>query len=399
MHDVVIVGSGISGLYLARKVLRERPGSKVLVIEKSNRVGGRAHDTTFRGVEVHEGAGVGRTGHDKRLAELVGVSGTVSWPKRFKGPEKVMAYVRKLRSVPAGPKELFGSFARRVLKDRYSDFENAVGYSDFQTASVPDTLDDYGFELLDSDTFVVRWNEVTSTLCGDVRRMGGVVSMRNAVTKVGDGWVDTSHGRVRAKVVVVATPPCAAAKLMHAPLLKGIGVNRFVRGYAELDLGGPANVAAFRSAFPTSVLTSVVGPLQKVSPLRYTGSKVVVLCAYADSSRAEVLVPAPSPCCPLYTKSKTANMVREARKAFEEVLPAPFRIVASKVISASPGTHCFKPLPARFRCRDAFLHAAQRPAPRTFLIGEAMSRTQGWTEGALESVDAVIDDVLASIGA
>lgn len=62
------------------------------------------------------------------------------------------------------------------------------------------------------------------------------------------------------------------------------------------------------------------------------------------------------------------------------------------------GTHYYTPLNHRkFGTRDEFLAKVQRPMGTQgglFLAGEAFSRQQGWTEGALESVDAVLGDLL-----
>lgn len=67
------------------------------------------------------------------------------------------------------------------------------------------------------------------------------------------------------------------------------------------------------------------------------------------------------------------------------------------------GTHYYTPLNQRkFGSRDMFLEQLQRPLNSVngehqnglFLAGEGFSRQQGWTEGALESVDAVLGDLL-----
>jgi hypothetical protein len=64
------------------------------------------------------------------------------------------------------------------------------------------------------------------------------------------------------------------------------------------------------------------------------------------------------------------------------------------------GTHYYTPLNlAKFGSREDFIRQLQRPynkvgEHRLFLAGEAFSRQQGWTEGALESIDAVLGDLL-----
>lgn len=396
--DCIVVGAGISGLCVARRVLMARPDAKVAVLERASRAGGRAHDATFRGVLVHEGAGVGRMGRDKLLAALLKELGLMKQPfraARTKAPESIMRFVRELRAAQARRGETFGAFARRVLNNRYADFENAVGYSDFQGAGVKDTLDDYGFEFPDSDSFVVPWNDLVAALVRDVRARGGTVTLNVDVRSASSSGVVTDRGVIKAKVVVLAVPPCRATDILNAPLLKRIGINRFVRGYAEVDLGSAANVAAFKRAFPAGKMTPVPGPLQKIAPLKIAGNVVVMLCAYADSQRAAALV-APEPTsAPLNVRPGTKQIVAELRDVLSVELQESFSVTASKAVAACPGTHYFKPLPAGFADRDAFLTAARRPRPGVFVVGEAMSRTQGWTEGALESVEAVIREVIS----
>jgi monoamine oxidase len=53
------------------------------------------------------------------------------------------------------------------------------------------------------------------------------------------------------------------------------------------------------------------------------------------------------------------------------------------------GTHYYRPLAPGYRDRDEFIRKAQNPEPGVFLVGECISKNQGWTEGALESVLAV----------
>ena len=42
-YDVVIVGAGPSGIFCAYELMRQRPGMRVLMLEKGRRKIGRAH--------------------------------------------------------------------------------------------------------------------------------------------------------------------------------------------------------------------------------------------------------------------------------------------------------------------------------------------------------------------
>lgn len=45
--DVVVVGGGISGLYMAKSLMRKKKEGDVCLFEKSSRFGGRNYDVSF----------------------------------------------------------------------------------------------------------------------------------------------------------------------------------------------------------------------------------------------------------------------------------------------------------------------------------------------------------------
>lgn len=61
--DIIIIGSGIAGLYAAYQIKRiAPPNTSFISLEKNKRewMGGRAGNQTFYGADVVVGAGVGR---------------------------------------------------------------------------------------------------------------------------------------------------------------------------------------------------------------------------------------------------------------------------------------------------------------------------------------------------
>jgi hypothetical protein len=66
-------------------------------------------------------------------------------------------------------------------------------------------------------------------------------------------------------------------------------------------------------------------------------------------------------------------------------------IIAIKDYYWPIGTHYYKPLNKDlYSSREEFMDKAQHPEKGILVVGEAVSRNQGWTEGALESVNAVL---------
>jgi len=68
MYDVIIIGGGIAGLYTALKLVKTR---KILLLESSDKVGGRANNIVFENTCVVTGAGIGRKKKDIILQNLL----------------------------------------------------------------------------------------------------------------------------------------------------------------------------------------------------------------------------------------------------------------------------------------------------------------------------------------
>jgi protoporphyrinogen oxidase len=72
-YDVIIVGSGIAGLYSAYNIKQMSPNTSFMVLEKYKKkwIGGRINNEEFYGTTVVTGAGIGRKEKDYLLVELL----------------------------------------------------------------------------------------------------------------------------------------------------------------------------------------------------------------------------------------------------------------------------------------------------------------------------------------
>ena len=74
------------------------------------------------------------------------------------------------------------------------------------------------------------------------------------------------------------------------------------------------------------------------------------------------------------------------------IIPNSLKIVAIKDFYWPIGTHYYEPLDLKkYVNRNEFIKEAQHPESGILVVGEDVSRKQGWTEGALESVHAVLN--------
>ena len=129
--------------------------------------------------------------------------------------------------------------------------------------------------------------------------------------------------------------------------------------------------------------TFVPGPLQKIIPM--DAENGVYMIAYNDNNNTNIL-------------KKHLKNTKENRELYEILLEKSLgmpkdsiHIIAIKDFYWPIGTHYYKPLNKElYSSREEFIEKAQHPEKGILVVGEAVSRNQGWTEGALESVEAVV---------
>jgi len=127
----------------------------------------------------------------------------------------------------------------------------------------------------------------------------------------------------------------------------------------------------------------VPGPLQKLIPMNPEDG--IYMIAYNDNNNT------------LKLKNNLEN-TKENRDLYCELIekslgipPNSLDIIAIKDFYWPIGTHYYKPLDTSvYKNRAEFINVAQHPEKGILVVGEVVSNNQGWSEGALESVKAVL---------
>ena len=415
--DVIIIGSGIAGLYAAYQIKRLAPANTTfLILEKNPKkwMGGRAGNETFYDADVVVGAGVGRKNKDHALIKLLKDTKTpysefestrnyAQSPAAMFQPVDITDVMRHLRreykSSPDKHKnKTFKQFFIDVLgNDLYKKFVITTGYTDFENADIYETLYHYGMDdnVSGWTALHVPWGELVerlyheigqphfrfSTEVAKIEQQHPSAEYRFEITTT-----STNTKTYYANKVIVATTIQGVRKIVlgaSAPtsLYRQIHGQQFLIVYAKFDRASTEIMKRYVQAF-----TVVAGPLQKLIPM--DPNKGVYMIAYTDNQHATRL------------KAKGAlentPAVREMySKWIQTALGIPdkeplLNIMAIRDYYWNDGTHYYAPLSAEFKTRGEFIRKAQHPMKGMIVVGEMVSRHQGWVEGALESVDAVI---------
>jgi len=411
--DVIIIGGGIAGLYAAYQIKRIAPANTTfLILEKNPKkwMGGRAGNEMFYGADVVVGAGVGRKKKDHALIKLL--KDTKTHYSEFEStrnyatfqPVDIMLLMRTLKTEykkhpDRHQDKTFKEFFIDILgNDSYKEFVLTTGYTDFENADIYETLYHYGMDDNVSGwaALHIPWNELTEGLYEEIgaehfRFSTEVVKIEPTVattTPASRFNITTTNNKTyHANKVVVATTIQGVKKFVpgaSAPtsLYQQIHGQPFLIVYAKFDRASTELMKKYVQTF-----TVVPGPLQKLIPM--DPDKGVYMIAYTDNQHAKFL------------KAKGAlENTAEAREMYSKWIQnalgipkndTPLNITAIRDYYWNDGTHYYTPLNTReYKNRPEFIRNAQNPMKGMVVVGEMVSRHQGWVEGALESVDAVI---------
>lgn len=404
-YDIIIIGGGIAGLYSAYNIQKKCPNKRIVVLEKHKKqwIGGRLGNETFYGTTVVTGAGIGRKDKNPLLLQLLQELHIPYKEKLFDihyattiskhiDINKVITFLRKQykKGVP-GEATTFQSFAEKILgKAIYQDFIISAGYTDYEKEDVYETLYHYGMDDNKGGWIMlsIPWKKLIDTLCekigySNIKPSNDVIRITHYLEEHLTPFfeIETKQGDIftSQKIILATTITSIKELLPREKIYKQIHGQPFVRVYAKFTKGS-ANI--MQNYVPT--YTIVPGPLQKIIPM--DAKKGVYMIAYSDNKGAISLHP--------YLKNTVSNRIL-FQTLLEKSLGIPentLHIIAIKDYYWPIGTHYYEPLHGPYKTRTEFVKEAQHPEKGLLVVGEVVSRYQGWTEGALESVHSVLDN-------
>jgi hypothetical protein len=402
-YDIIIVGAGLSGLYSAYNIKKMDPSKKFLILESNKKqyIGGRVGNEYFYGTPIVVGAGVGRKDTDKLLIKLLNEIDVefkpfkvlMNYSSLIENPINVKNCLVKLRqqykNMSNHPPLTFKQFAKQTLgNENYKKFIISSGYSDYENEDAYEVL--YHYQMDDNapgwNALDINWSNLITTLCNkvgyqNIKTSNKVESIKKVNLNPCLFEIITEKGvKYHSNKVIIATRISTVQKLLpEFPIYNKIHGQPFLYVYAKFTKKSAEIMNQYVPNY-----TIVPGPLQKMIPM--DPLKGVYMIAYSDNKNAVLL-------------NEHVENTETNRKFFERAVENSLDIKSNslKIISIKHfywpiGTHYYEPLDTnKYESREEFIYEAQHPEQCMLVVGEAVSRRQGWTEGALESVHAVLN--------
>jgi hypothetical protein len=401
-YDIIIIGAGLAGLYSAYNIMKINPTKTFIIIERDKKewIGGRIGNDTFYNTHVVVGAGIGRQHKDYLLIQLLKnlhiktkeCDIQMNYAKticKIADVDKIIHFLKKeYEKYKIKPNQTFSQFAKNKLgEELYSWFTISAGYTDYENEDIYESLYHYGMDDNHPGwkSLIIPWKELVLKLCSKIGMQN--IKYKTDVTKIvfmplqDPGFlIETNKRSYTCNKVIVATNITSILKLVPGAdaknsLYQQIHGQPFLRVYGKF----PKMSAKIMQQY-VPFQTIVPGPLHKIIPLE----NGVYMIAYTDNQGALAL------------KDHLENNEKN-RRLFENLLevslgipPNSLYLTAIKGYYWPIGTHYYGPLEG-FPNRKDFIEKAQHPFKNMLVVGEVVSRNQGWTEGALESVHSVLN--------
>lgn len=363
----------MSGLYFGHK-LRKRGIHNFCIVEKERRVGGRSQTTQFVDAKIQQGTGIGVAHRDSTLLSLLNEL-NISYSSFTTGEEKgeCISILAKLYE-KMGTLDKYKSFldyAQETLTDReLSLLVNEGGYTDYLDANALTTLYYYGLED-NYNKYVgigIDWNLLTQKLASDSICITSC-EVFSIIENESIHEIVSSKGNLRCKNVVIASTISTIRKLTRNRIYDVISSHPFMRIYAS-----------FRGKYRERINKHITRFQRTYNKLHFISrfSENVFMIAYTDGEDA----------LSLFDEIDNVNGKEERgkekilEKYLFEVVGETVKIDEMKIYFWSEATH-------KYTRGNPDFNLLRNPKKNMYVVGEAVASIQGWTEGALRSVDSV----------
>ena len=396
VYDYVIVGGGISGIFMAYKL--SETGKDILLLESTNRLGGRIYTKKEKSVQFELGAARISENHTKVMAllnELNLKDDLVKLPKdiNYKLKGHNINFYSLVKDINKGSKIYSKSYLQSInllqLCIDIMGYENAklfqykLGYdSEFEYLNAYQALRSYKKDLfIPCDYFVMKrgLSHIIDTLVFNLKKKSNVtIKLDTKITDIGKKFVQVGKIKKYGSTIICCVP-YDSLKLypifQEVKEINSVTPIPLLRIYAKYpkDSNGKVWFHGINRTITDNYIRHII-------PIDYDNGLIMI--SYTDSLYANMWS----------NLSKNGDKVlidrlhKEVKKVLGKTPPKP-DFITSYYWSA--GVHMWNPGISVNEVYEKLLKPF--PDEKIYVVNEAFSKHQCWVEGSLDACYDVLD--------
>lgn len=396
VYDYIIVGGGISGLFTGYKL--SETGKSILIVESTNRWGGRIYTKREKGVQFDLGAGRLAGSHKKvmsLLKELNLIDDLIELPKKInykiKGPKiNFYSYVSKiLEGSKLYSKKYLQSINLLQLcidilgQDHSLQFQKQLGYdSEFVSLNAYSAIKSLKKDLFSPSDYYVLKNGLSSITDTIVQRLevqdNVTMKLEKNVTDIGKNYIQIDKNKVHGLRIICCVPYLSLKeypKFKEVDEIHSVEPIPLIRVYAVYPKDKSGKV--WFHNLPRTITNNYI---RHIIPIDY--EKGLIMISYTDGLYANMW----------QNLSKLGNkvLIEHLHKSVKEVLgktPPKPTFITSYYWKA--GVHMWKPGYDMNDIHKKMLQPFNKE--KIYIANEAYSKHQSWIEGALDTCYDVLE--------
>ena len=396
IYDYIIVGGGISGLFMAHKL--SDTGKDILLLESTNRLGGRIFTKKEQGLQFELGAARISSKHTKVMSLL----------KELKLDDQLIQLPDKINYKLKGSRINFYSLVKDLLEGsklytkKYLQsinllqlcidvlgfetaklFQYMLGYDgEFSEMNAHIALKSYKQDLFTACDYFVMKNGLTSitdSLVNKLKEKSNVtIQLDTSVTDIGKNYVQIDKQKRYGSTIVCCLPYDSLqsfTKFKDIEDIHSVKPIPLIRIYAKYPKDKSGKV--WFHNLPRTITDNYI---RHIIPIDYESGLIMI--SYADGQYADMWSN--------LSKQGNTQLIEHLHKEVKEVLnkePPKPEFITSHYWSA--GVHMWKP---GHSVKEVYKRLLKPfPTEKVYLVNESFCLHQCWIEGSLDMAYDVLE--------
>lgn len=395
IHDYIIVGGGISGLFMSYKLADT--GKDILLVESTDRLGGRLYTDNYKNEQFELGAARISSKHTKVMTLI----------KEFNLQDDLIILPTKINYKINGPKINFYSLIKDLIEgsklytkkylesvnllqlcidalgQKYAELLKAMlGYdSEFIHLNSHIALKTFKKDLFSSnDYYILRkgFNSLVESMHKYLMEKSNItIKMNTYVTDIGKNYIKMDRQKKYGGTILCCLPQQALAKLpkfndiQEVSMVTPIPLIRIYAKYPK-DKSGKVWFEGLNRTITDDYIRHII-------PINYENGLIMI--SYTDGVYADMWSN--------ITKMGNKILIDHLHKSVKKVLgKSPPKPIFVKYHYWSGGVHMWKP---GITIKEAYEKIMKPFDEKIYVINEAYSLHQSWVEGSLDMCYDVLD--------